>query len=290
MEIISAVGGSGSSYIYRSIEKQNFTPQRRVDLYKNKRRLEKYPFLLPYYNRMLKVFGVYSPRYLISMRPDKFWTDWNSLSNFGYNPNENDLPQIIVMQRDYIVQNANKRSSCINIQRKSFSTESLHHLVASYIKILQSAENDSITQSILLSSHWGEFGIFKDLEVETIYLIRDPFNSIISHSKIERHGNDYIKRGYENINQKEWIDSYLYGPQHAWIAHAETALSHHNAKIIRYHNFKKDWRSILGLPDISPGFIYHENDIKAYLKPAAVNYIHDQTKHLYKEYGFPHPI
>ena len=289
MKIISALGGSGSSYIYRSIDRLNFKPYRHVDLYKHKRRLEKYPFLIPHYVRILKIFGQYIPRYQISMRPDAFWTDWNSLSNFGYNPNGKDLQAKIIMQKDYILQNVNKRSSCIEIPANSLTTQTLHQLVASYIKILQSAENDTGTHTILLSGHWGEFGIFKDLEVETAYLIRDPYNSIISHSKRQRHRSDYLQRGFVNINQREWLDSYLFGPQHAWVAHAETALSHHNAKIIRYHNFKKDWRSILGLPDISPGFNYHENDIKSYLSPEAIIYIYDQTKHLYKEYGFPQP-
>ena len=123
--------------------------------------------------------------------------------------------------------------------------------------------------------------------MDTIYLLRDPFNSIISYSKSLRHREEFLRRGLKNINTKEWIDAYLDGPIHYWINHARVMLEHKNSTIVRYNNFKNDWKKIKNLPNISKLFKYKENDVKQILTQESIEYIHERTLKLCQKLSIP---
>ena len=141
----------------------------------------------------------------------------------------------------------------------------------------------------MLASHWGEYEIFKKIGFETTYLIRDPYNSLISHSKPNSHQKDYLRRDLKHINTKEWIDSYLKSPHHYWINHAKTALTQKNANIVRYDNFVEDWKKLTDLPDISGEFSYSENNITEILTKENIKYIHEQTHEICKKLDLKEP-
>jgi len=286
MKIVSALGGGGSSFVLRALEKYNYTPLfGLLETYTTKIRLEKHPALIGPYNRLLQTIGCYSGKLKVLKRPDSFWTDWPFHPSGIYDPNSETFRDDLQGQRDYIVKTRLTRSAGLKISQSDISTEPLTALVKSYLDRLEAIERRNNFTVVLIAGHWAEYGIFKELGVETIYLIRDPFNSLISHSKGLRHEKDYLRRGLDNINATEWIDSYLTGPHHYWVDFARAALEHDNAIIVRYNRFAEDWKKIEGLPDISGEFVYSENDVYKILTPESIAYIHEKTKDICKELG-----
>jgi hypothetical protein len=286
MKIFCGLGGGGSSFVLRALEKHNYAPLFGVlDTYKTKIRLEKHPTLIGPYNRLLRTIGCHSPKLKVLKRPDSFWTDWSFHPSGVYDPNSETFQNDLLGQRYYIIATRLTRSAGLELAETDILTDSLKSLVKSYLDRLDTIERESDFTIVLIGGHWGEYGIFKDLDVETIYLVRDPFNSLISHSKESRHGKDYLKRGLENINTTEWIDNYLTGPHHYWLNFARTALEHNNAVIVRYNRFAEDWKKVEGLPDISGEFVYSENDVAEILTPDSIEYIHEKTGDLCRELG-----
>jgi len=288
MKIVGALGGGGSSFVLRALEEYNY---RRlfgvIDTYTTKIRLEKHPALIGPYNRLLRTIGCYSGELKVLKRPDSFWTDWAFNPRGTYDPHSHSVncPDDLLGQRDYIVKTRLTRSSGLEIAESDISTESLPMLAKSYLDRMEALEQERGFTAVLVSCHWSEYGIFKKLNVETIYLVRDPFNSLISHSKGLRHKNDYLKMGLTNINTPQWIDTYLEGPIDYWINFARTALEHDKAIIVRYNHFAEDWKKVEGLPDISGEFVYSENDVAKILTRESIGYIHEKTKDICKELG-----
>ncbi|RKY11890.1 MAG: hypothetical protein DRP65_02860 [Planctomycetota bacterium] len=281
MKIVSALGGGGSSFVLRALDEYNYRPLFGIfNTYTTKVRLEKHPALIEPYSRLLRALGCYSGKLKVLKRPDSFWTDWPFHPSGIYEPHSDTFKDDLLGQRGYIVKTRLTRSAGLEISESDISTDSLKALVKSYINRMEALEREDDFTVVLIGGHWAEYGIFKDLGVETIYLIRDPFNSLISHSKESRHGKDYLKRGLENTNTIEWIDAYLTGPHHYWINFARTSLEHDNAVIVRYNRFAEDWKKIEGLPDISGEFVYSENDVAKILTPESIEYIHEKTKDL----------
>lgn len=286
MKIVSALGGGGSSFVLRALEKYNYTPLfGLLDTYTTKIRLEKHPTLIEPYNRLLEALGCYSGKLKVLMRPDSFWTDWPFHQSGIYDTNSETFRDDLQGQRDYIIKTRLTRSAGLKISQSDISAESLPLLARSYLDGLEAIERRNNFTVVLIAGHWAEYGIFKELSVETIYLIRDPFNSLISHSKGVRHKKDYLRRGLENINTREWIDNYLTGPHHYWLNFAGTALEHAGAIIVRYNHFAEDWKKAEGLPDISGEFVYSENDVAKILTRESIEYIHEKTKDICKELG-----
>jgi hypothetical protein len=287
MKIIGALGGGGSSFVLRSLERLNysFLPGH-YDPYPLKRHLEKCEFLLGPFHLALRVFGAYRPRLMVLKRPDSFWTDWRYHPRAVYDPQSPTFTADLRGQRDYLVTTRRTRSAGLPIRARDLSTESHVALVRSYLERLRALEQAGGFQVVLVCGHWAEYGILADLGTETVYLIRDPFNSLVSHSKDIRHGKDYRRRGLEDINSRAWIDAYLSGPHHYWIGFAEAALRHPNATIVRYHRLREDWRRVTGLPDISDRFTNRENDIAGILTCDSIEYIHERTQHVCGQLGF----
>lgn len=290
MFIINALGGSGSSFIFRALEKTCYgLPLFGVNPYRMKIILEKYPYLIPSLNFLLTILGRYVPNPLVLMRPDRFWTEWKFNETGTYDPLHPQYQELLQSHRIYLVQTRYLRSAGIKVSKNKLSSASLTELVGSYLEVMRTAEIERSVNIVLISGHWGEYGIYKELGVETIYIIRDPYNSLISHSKEKRHAKDYRKIGLIHINTPAWIDNYLIGPHHYWVKHAETALSHPNAIIVRYNHFREDWKQIPGLPDITPHYEYKENKIERILSRDSVNYIDSKTRHICKELRFDIP-
>ncbi len=286
MKIISTLGGGGSTFVFRSLEEQTYSPLfNRYNTYSTKTRLEKNPRLISIYKTLLQLLNCHDPQLKILMRPDAFWTDWQFNKKGNYDPQNRSFRHKLCQQKEYIITTRAKRSAGLTISREKISTDSLASLVNSYIEQLQILESTHNFTIVLLAAHWGEYGIFKEIGVDTIYLIRDPYNSLISHSKSIRHKNDYLQRGLNHINTKEWIDTYLAGPHHYWINHAKSALNHKNATIVRYNQFPNDWQKVTGLPDISNDFTYKENAVKEILTADSINYIYEKTGTLCKAIG-----
>ncbi len=161
-------------------------------------------------------------------------------------------------------------------------------LVKSYIEELERIEKKKKLKIIFISNTWGEHGILKELDLDTIYLARDPFNSLISYSKPIRHERNFLRRGLTNLNSKEWIDAYLEGPERFWIKHAQNMLEHKKGIIIRYNNFKNDWiKNVKNLPNISVLFNYKENNVKEILTQESIEYIRSKTKELCNKLNLP---
>jgi hypothetical protein len=286
MEIIGALGGGGSSFILRALDKYDYRSLFGMfNTYTTKVRLEKYPSLIAPYNLLLRLLGCYSNKVKVLKRPDVFWTDLTWHEQGTCKPNSETLDDDLIGQRDYIVKTRLTRSAGLEISERDISTESLPLLVKSYLDRMEVLEQEHGFKVVLVSCHWSEYGIFKELGVETIYLIRDPFNSLISHSKGLRHKKDYLRRGLENINTTEWIDTYLEGPIHYWFNFARTALEHDKAIIVRYNHFAEDWKKVEGLPDISGEFVYSENDVAKILTRESIEYIYEKTRELCNELG-----
>ncbi|MFX0132104.1 MAG: hypothetical protein ACFFDN_00530 [Candidatus Hodarchaeota archaeon] len=284
MKIINAIGGSGSTFVLRELQRLNYPLSCTFIKIVN---LEKKPKLIPLYNKICKFFGLYKDKYRVLMRPDSYWTDWNVNGKCTYNPSSYDFFVEILLQKKYILDFWQRRSAYIKIPENILEIYSLHSLVKSYIEFMEKKEKELNKEIFLISGHWGEFGILKDLNIPTIYLIRDPWNSLISHSKLERHQKDYLKRGLKHINQKEWINNFLEGHSHFWINLATSILEHKNAKIVRYNNFVEDWKEIDGLPDITNNFVYKENDVNQILTQESIEYIRNKTSDLCKKLKLP---
>lgn len=290
MKIISALGGGGSTFIMKVLRMRNYRLKLfNLDLNDLKINLTKrFTILEKPLNLIMGGFELFLPRLKVLQRPDSFWTEW-ALHKTGYNPNSENFLQDLSNHKEFIINSFKKRSAGLKISRSDLRDDSIPSLVRSYINTIEKIERKKLYRIILLAGHWGEYGIFKDLGVETVYIIRDPYNSIISHSKPNRHEKDYLRRGLKHINTKEWIDSYLKGPHHYWINHAETALSHKKGIIVRYDYFTEDWKKIKGLPDISSEFSYKENNVARILTKESINYIYEQTHEICKKLGLKEP-
>jgi len=287
MKIISGLGGSGTTFVLDALDRYSSKKLFGIfDWYDLTSRVNLSPRLTRKLRSVLSSAGVRVSDLRVLRRPDSFWTDWAFNPSGRYSPEDPDFSALILAQRDYLLQTAAHRSAGLPVRRSDLSTASLTELVASYLARLEAIENDLRGEIVLFCGHWAEYGILRELGVETIYLIRDPFNSIVSHSKPARHQRDYLKRGLTALTSKEWIDTYLVGPHHYWINLAECALSHTNATIVRYHNFPADWQQVHGLPDISAGFEYKENNIAEVLAPEAIDYIYSSTRDICRALGF----
>lgn len=287
MKVIAALGGGGSTFVLRALERCNYQPLfNQFDPFAFKLRLERRPFLIAPYHLLLRAAGAYRPTLLVLKRPDSFWTDWQAHPGGIYDPRSGAFAKHVRGQRDYIVNTRWARSVGLRIPRAALSVASLPTLVRSYLRQLKRIERESDFTIALVAGHWAEYGIFKQLQVETVYVIRDPFNSLISHSKAVRHRKDYRRRGLRDINTQAWIDAYLSGPHHYWIDFARTALEHGNATIVRYHRFAEDWQKVEGLPNIAAEFTYQENDVAGILSPESITYIHAKTREVCKKLGF----
>jgi hypothetical protein len=286
MIVINGIGGGGSSFVWQSLDKLHYRKiLGRFDLFKVKSWLHKRPNFLPVFYSLMRLIKQYPPDYIVLIRPDSFWTDWKFHPSGVYNPRSSSFYEDLLGQRNYIITTRHYRSAGLQVNQNNLHIETLPRLVKSYLKQLKDIEEKIGSKIILISGHWGEYGIYKEINQEAIYLIRDPYNSLISHSKGNRHKNDYVRRGLDHINTKEWIDNYLFGPHHYWVQHARTALEHPGAQIIRYHCFKEDWKKIPYLPDISSDFIYSENDVKKILTKESIEYIYSNTRDLCQEIG-----
>jgi hypothetical protein len=287
MKIISAIGGSGSTFVIRALEKSNY---RLVfgfyDPYPSKIRLEKKPPLINAYNAFIGFLGGYRPSVAVLRRPDAYWTDWQFNKTGEYNPRDENYLQALHGQKTYVLKTRHLRSAGFNLDPTDIREDSLPSLIQSYVERMRAIEREKGITIVLISGHWGEYGLLKQLGLKTIYLIRDPFNSIISHSKPTRHQKDYLRRGLKDINSKEWIDAFLSGPHHYWIRHAQAALSHPDAVIIRYDHFVDDWKQISDLIDISQGFKYQQNEITRIFTKDSIAYIQSQTGELCNQLGF----
>lgn len=294
MIIINGIGGSGSSFVIRALQRLNYsTPlSTKLNLAQRllscQRKLEKYPALLPMFKGILSHAGLHSSEYKVLMRPDTYWTDWNYQDSFtAYDPMAADFNRKLRGQKAYILANWQRRNAEVKLRPDDLSENSLPDLVHSYLNAMTEIEQEAGCSVILFASHWAEYGILKELATEnSVYLIRDPFNSLISHSKDTRHGKDYRRQGLREINQREWIDNYLSGPHHYWLRYAQAALTHKNAAIVRYDCFTEDWKAVGCLPDITNDFCYTENNIKEILNEDSIRYIHSRTADLCSKIGF----
>ncbi len=287
MKTICALGGGGSTFALRALERFNYrTGPFGFDPARIKRTLEKYPLTLKPFHVAMRGSGLYRPRYLVLKRPDSFWTDWQYHPAGTYEPDSDHFAEDLRGQRDYLVTTRRVRSAGLPICKDELDTSSHAMLAGSYIDQLVRLDNRSSCEVILIAGHWGEYGILAELDIPTIYIIRDPFNSLVSHSKSVRHGADYKRRGLTDVNSKEWIDAYLSGPHHYWIGFCEAALRHRDATIVRYHRFADDWAKVNGLPNISAGFKYKENDVTATLNAESRSYIYECTRDVSRALGF----
>jgi len=287
MKIISGLGGSGTTFVLDALD--HYGSKRLFgifDWYELTSRLNLSPRLFRQLRSALLSSGMRVSDLCVLRRPDSFWTDWAFNPPSRYSPQDSGFAAQILAQRDYLLKTARGRSAGLLVRRGDLSTASLTELVSSYSARLQAIEKDLRGEIVLVCGHWAEYGILQELGVETIYLIRDPFNSIVSHSKPARHQKDYLRRGLTALSSQEWIDTYLVGPHHYWIRYAECALSHSNATIVRYYNFPADWQQVHGLPDISAGFDYRANKISEVLPPELIDYIYSRTREICRTLGF----
>lgn len=291
MKIISTLGGGGSTFVLEALDRKNYSNALLgSDPYQMRNRLmQRSPALRGPFDLLVGLLGAYQPRLKVLMRPDAFWTDRGFHETATYDPDGASYRQDLRAQKMYIVRTRHRRSAGIRISPHELRDDTLAALVQSYVDKMESVESLGPFIIILVAGHWGEYGVFKQLGLETIYLIRDPYNSLISHSKSTRHEKDYLRRGLKHINTKAWIDTYLSGPHHYWINHARTALSHENATIVRYNHFAEDWQKVRGLPDITSEFSYHENKVTEILTAEAIDYVYQQTKDICKALGFKTP-
>ena len=290
MKVISAVGGGGSTFIVNELEKANFAPTL-PGTYAYKifgRLLSVEPRLVQGYLVGLKLFGLYKPTIHVLRRPDAFWTDFSYHELATHDPDHPNYQQHLEGQKRYIDKFRIKRSAGIPIDMEAIPHSSLDELVKGYLNEVSGSKISS--EVVLVAAHWGEYGIFKKLEMPAIYIIRDPFNALISHSKQIRHHKDYLRRSLTDINSQAWINAYLYGPAHRWVQHARFAFTHRNAIIVRYTHFPEDWQQVKGLPDISKNFRLKQNDITAVLSPESIDYIYEQVKDLCRDLKITLPI
>lgn len=275
MFIINGLGGGGSTFVLRQLQLVNYHGNEKIT---HKRRgLEKTPWKIPFYNFAWGITGRYTPKLHVMMRPDSYWSD-PSVAPRDLKLSDIKTPDLVKGQRDYLVDQAAKRSSGVTISKEKLSTNSLHDLADSYLTILRNHEKETGQQLVLLSGHWGSFGIYNDLDVPMTYLIRDPFNSVISHGKGIRHENLYLGRGLTSVDSIDWVNCYLNGPLIFWKSHAKAAATHKSANILRYNEFAQDWRNHLAeLPDISNKFSYKESAVTDILSQNVRDYIFSEV-------------
>ena len=134
MKIFCGLGGGGSSFVMRALEKHNYKHLfGMLDTYKTKRRLEKYPALIGPYNLLLRTIGCYSDKLKVLKRPDSFWTDWAFHPSGIYEPGSETFRDDLRGQRDYIIETRLTRSAGLKVSELDISTESLPLLAKSYI-------------------------------------------------------------------------------------------------------------------------------------------------------------
>jgi hypothetical protein len=281
MQIIGALGGGGSSFVLRAIDRCNYRPlPGGLDPYPYKRHLERYPALMLAFRTLLRGVGRYRPQYRVLKRPDSFWTDWAYHASGTYAPDAPTFAEDLRRFRDYLVRTRQTRSDNLPIRPGDLQCATHIELVRSYLARLTDLEERLAGQIVLMAGHWAEYGLLADLDVPTIYVVRDPFNALVSHSKDIRHGDDYRRRGLSELNSPDWIDAYLRGPHHDWVGFAEAALRHRSATIVRYHALDQEWPRQTGLPDITPRFNNRENDIRSILTPESIDRVYGQTRHV----------
>lgn len=292
MKIISALGGGGSTFVITALEKQNFghrfpgmTTFKLHEILRSR-----YPFLVRPFLYSLQRVGEYRPQFKILRRPDAFWTDYQYHEAAVYDPDHPAYSQHLQGQKAYLLRFITRRSAGIPVVASEIAGSTLPALVNTYVKKMQDVDKNNPFTIVLVAAHWGEYGIFKALNLDTIYLIRDPFNALISHAKPIRHQFDYERRGLADINSRSWIDAYLFGPAHHWVGHARAALSHPGAIVVRYNHFQEDWQQVKGLPDISRDFVYKQNDVRQILNSASIAYIYEQTKEICQELDLELPV
>jgi len=286
VKIVSTLGGGGSTYVFVSLDRLAYRPLLGcIDTYRLKKKLHRRPHLWPVLNRALHRVRLYRPEYVVLKRPDAFWTNWDVHPSGVYDPRAADFRQHLIAQRDYLVETRHARSASFDLKKEDLAADSLPSLASSYLKKVGQIEAENDFTTVLISCHWGEYGVFQQLDVEAVYLIRDPFNSLISHSKPQRHRVDYQRRGLKLINTTEWIDTYLSGPHHHWINHARVAAGHRRARPVRYDRFPEEWPKLSGLPDITKGFRYMENDVSSILTRRSREYIYEKTRDLCEALG-----
>ena len=148
-----------------------------------------------------------------------------------------------------------------------------------------------VHKTMLLCMTWGGLGFLNEIEEEVIYLIRDPlfaFNSYSGGGWRKEGGARRIKYvGAEGPNDKKWIDLWLNDFSH-WLTGAENALRAQKTgkgKIVRYHNFANDWRSIDGVPPIHIGYEPNDNidKIKGFLTDKTIEYLREKTAYVWDE-------
>ncbi len=228
-----------------------------------------------------KIFKILTPNLVILTRPDSY------RSEFMYDPESESYKNEINKLKSFIFETIHTRSGGLKIDYKEIDTTSIESLVKTYIEEIIKIEKKKKVQVVLLSCSWGEHRVFKNLGIETVYLVRDPFNSLISYSKSIRHEDEFLRRGLKSINTKEWIDAYLDGPIHFWINHTRVMLEHEKSIIVRYNYFKDDWKLINNVPNISKFFNYKENDVTKILNPESIEYIRYRTRELCEKLDLP---
>lgn len=286
MKIVSTLGGGGSTYVFVSLDRLAYRPLLGwIDTYRLKKKLHRRPHLSPVLNATLRRVGLYRSEYVVLKRPDAFWSDWDFHPSGVYDPHAPDFKRHLIAQRDFLVDTRHARSASFDLRTEELDADSLPGLVSSYLKKVRQIEAENDFTVVLMATHWGEYGVFQQLDVEAVYLIRDPFNSLISHSKPQRHQVDYKRRGLDHLNTTEWIDTYLSGPHHHWINHARVAVEHQRARVVRYHRFREEWPKLSGLPDITKGFRYTENDVLSILTRQSREYIYEKTRDVCEALG-----
>lgn len=229
--------------------------------------------------------GAYRAEHVVLKRPDSFWTDWDFHPSGTYDPEAPDFAEHLAAQRDFLVATRHERSTGFDLEAEELDAGSLPGLVSSYLDKARQIEAAADFTVVAVTTHWGEYGVYRQLDLEAVCLVRDPFNSLISHSKPRRHEVDYKRRGLEHINTTEWIDAYLSGPHHHWIDHARVAAGHARARVVRYHRFREEWPEQSGLPDITRGFRYAENDVRKVLTRRSREYIYESTRDVCEALG-----
>jgi hypothetical protein len=231
--------------------------------------------------KILGITGIYDSKLKILSRPDTFRLDTYR---------SHDINSEIYLQglKNHIYKTRLYRSAGLKIDFSKIKTDSLLSFAKSYIEEIERIEKKYNYKVILLSTTWGEYGIFTKLGLETIYLVRDPFNSLISYSKPIRHERNFYYMGLTDINSKEWIDAYLEGPLHYWISHAQNSFQNKKGIIVRYNYFKDDWETkVHNLPNISIIFNYRENNVSGILTPDSIKYIRSKTENICTKLQLP---
>lgn len=289
MIIVSALGGGGSSYVTRALQRLNFPaagPAKLQDALLALRSVaERTPQRIPCMLRMLKAVGLYTDRVRVLMRPDAFWTDWPYNPAGTYDPAAPDFADRLAAQRAYIATHRIRRSAGIPVPIDRMPLDGLGALVSGYLSAIEDAEREKGFTAVLVSGHWGEYGVFREIGRAAYYLVRDPWNSVISHSRMSRHGGDYRRRGFTDVNDRGWIDCYLSGPHHYWIRHAETAAAQEGAAVLRYDRLAEDWARAPGLPALRRPFEARYNDVRSVLTEASIAYIRERAEPLCRELG-----